>query len=79
MRKDVLDYIYENPDIIRYLRENPHWYRVINRNPQSLEQLQIEMMNAYEKTIPHMVSNFSNSVEMAKMMMGMLSSFSLKD
>lgn len=66
-----MEVIRSNPDLHKFVREQPYWYRKISRNPNELEELKLTMMNTYQKTIPHKVAQFSNSVQMAQMMMSM--------
>ncbi|MED4401697.1 YlbE-like family protein [Metabacillus fastidiosus] len=79
MRKDVIEYIKANKDLKRFLREQPYWYRRLARNPKDIEKMKIEMMNYYQKTIPHKVAQFSNSVQMAQMMLGMFQAMKQQD
>lgn len=66
-----MEYIYANPDLIKFLREQPIWYRKLGRNPNELQTFQISALHYYRKTIPHQVEKFSNSVQMASMMMSL--------
>lgn len=79
MRKDLYDFIQSNPDLKKFIREQPHWYRKLTRNPEQMKNMQIEMMNYYQKTIPHKVSGFSQSLQLVEMMIGMMGSAIQKD
>lgn len=79
MREDVQKYIRANKDLQRFIREQPYWYRRLARNPKDMEKMEIEMMNYYQKTIPHKVSQFSNSIQMAQMMLGMFQAMRQQD
>ncbi|MGD6818425.1 YlbE-like family protein [Metabacillus sp. 84] len=79
MRKEVQDYIQSKPEIIKFLREQPQWYRKLSRNPQAQEEMNLAMMHYYQKTIPHKVAQFSNSLQMASMMLGMFQSMKQQD
>lgn len=79
MRKEVQDYIRANKDRQRFIREQPQWFRKLSRNPKDLESLDIAMMNYYQKTIPHKVQQFSNSIQMASMMIAMFQSMKQQD
>ncbi|MCD7033922.1 YlbE-like family protein [Metabacillus sp. GX 13764] len=79
MRKDIQEYIEANPDLKRFMREQPQWYRKMARNPHDTESLNMAMMNHYQKTIPHKVAQFSNSIQMASMMLGMFQSMKQQD
>lgn len=79
MRKEVQDMIAANEEIKKFIREQPHWYRKLSRNPKDTESMQLAMMNHYQKTIPHKVAQFSNSVQMASMMLGMFQSMRQQD
>ncbi|HZH58836.1 MAG TPA: YlbE-like family protein [Metabacillus sp.] len=79
MRKDVQEYIRMNEERIRFIREQPYWYRKLSRNPNELDSMEIDMMNYYQKTIPHRVQQFSNSIQMASMMIAMFQSMRQQD
>lgn len=79
MRKEIQEYIQSSPDLIKFMREQPQWYRKLSRNPNDTEALQVAMMNHYQKTIPHKVAQFSNSIQMASMMLGMFQSMKQQD
>ncbi|APH05372.1 YlbE-like family protein [Bacillus weihaiensis] len=79
MRKDVLEYIQAKEERKQFLREQPHWYRKLARNPNDFQMFEIEMMNYYQRTIPHKVQQFSNSIQMASMMMAMFQSMGQQD
>ncbi|RST75377.1 hypothetical protein D4T97_009030 [Siminovitchia acidinfaciens] len=72
MRAQISQYIFSNNELKRFIREQPHWYRTLSRKPELLEQFEIASSNYFEKTIPHRVQKFSQGVQMASMMMGML-------
>jgi hypothetical protein len=72
MRADVLQYIYSNSDLKQFIREQPQWYRMLSRNPALLEQFEIASLHYFKKTIPDQVERFSQGIQMANMMMGML-------
>lgn len=71
MRMDMMEYIKADPDLIKFLREQPIWYRKLGRNPEHLQAFQISSLHYHRKTIPHKVEKFSNSVQMASMMMSL--------
>lgn len=71
MRKEIIDYLNSHKQIHQYVREQPNWYRKLTRNPLDLEMLEISSLHYYQKTIPHQVEKFSQSVQMASMMMSM--------
>lgn len=71
MRMDMMEYIKADPDLIKFLREQPNWYRKLGRNPNDLQAFQISSLHYHGKTIPHKVEKFSNSVQMASMMMSL--------
>ena len=71
MRKDVLDYLGSKKDLKQFVREQPLWYRKLSRNPYDLQSLEVASLHHYKKTIPHQVEKFSNSVQMASMMVQM--------
>ncbi|WP_243386695.1 YlbE-like family protein [Bacillus kexueae] len=79
MRQELYNYIQSNQDLRRFIREQPHWYRKLTRDPKQIENMQIEMMNYYQKTIPHRVSGFSQSLQLVEMMIGMMGSAIQKD
>jgi hypothetical protein len=79
MRKEVQEHIRANKELQQFIREQPHWFRKLSRNPHELESLEIAMMNYYQKTIPHRVQQFSNSIQMASMMIGMFQSMRQQD
>lgn len=79
MRKEIQEHIRANKERQAFIREQPHWFRKLSRNPNDLESLEIEMMNYYQKTIPHKVQQFSNSVQMAQMMIAMFQTMRQKD
>ncbi|MFD1705769.1 YlbE-like family protein [Siminovitchia sediminis] len=72
MRTELIQYIYSKHDLKRFIREQPQWYRTLSRNPELLERFEIASSHYFEKTIPHRVQKFSQGVQMASMMMGML-------
>jgi len=71
MRKDVIDYIQQQPQLKQYLREQPIWYRRLSRNPNELQAFEIASLHYFKKTIPHQVEKFTNGLQMASMMMSM--------
>lgn len=71
MRKDIIDYVSQNRELQKFIREQPTWYRRLSRNPHDLQALEIAALHYYQKTIPHRVEKFTNSVQMASMMMNM--------
>ncbi|TXC92078.1 hypothetical protein FS935_06770 [Metabacillus litoralis] len=79
MRKEVQDFIRAKNDRKQFIREQPHWYRKLSRNPNDFDTLEIEMMNYYHRTIPHKVQQFTNSVQMASMMVAMFQSMRQQD
>ncbi len=79
MRKEVQEYIFANEERKRFIREQPIWYRRLSRKPDDLSTFQLEMMNFYEKTIPHRVNQFTNGIQMAQMMMQMFQAMRTKD
>ncbi|MGM7720247.1 YlbE-like family protein [uncultured Metabacillus sp.] len=79
MRKEVQEHIRANKERQKFLREQPIWFRKLSRNPTDLESLELNMMNYYQKTIPHKVQQFSNSVQMASMMIAMFHSMRQQD
>jgi YlbE-like protein len=79
MRKEIQEQIRSNKELQQFIREQPQWFRKLSRNPNDLESLEMEMMNYYQKTIPHKVQQFSNSIQMASMMMGMFQAMRQQD
>ncbi|MGN7941219.1 MULTISPECIES: YlbE-like family protein [Bacillaceae] len=79
MRKEIQEYIQLDKERQKFLREQPYWYRKLARNPNDLESFEIAMMNYYQKTIPHRVAHFSNSLQMAQMMIGMFQAMRQSD
>ncbi|MEH7122985.1 YlbE-like family protein [Bacillus sp. JJ1532] len=71
MRKEVMEHVSQNKDLQRFLREQPLWYRRLSRNPNDIQALEIAALHYYQRTIPHQVEKFTNSVQMASMMMSM--------
>jgi hypothetical protein len=71
MRIDVYTYLQKNRELIEFLREQPIWYRKLSRDPSQIENLEIAALHYYQKTIPHQIEKFSNSVQMASMMVSM--------
>jgi hypothetical protein len=74
MRKDVLEYLGGQKELKQFVREQPLWYRKLSRNPYDIQSLEIASLHYYKKTIPHQVEKFSNSVQMASMMLNMFQS-----
>ncbi|MFD2212982.1 YlbE-like family protein [Metabacillus endolithicus] len=79
MRKEVQEYIFANDERKKFVREQPYWYRKLSRNPNDINDMEISMMNYYQKTIPHKVQQFSNSIQMASMMVAMFQSMRQQD
>jgi hypothetical protein len=79
MRKEIQEQIRSNKELQQFIREQPQWFRKLSRNPTDLESLEMEMMNYYQKTIPHKVQQFSNSIQMASMMIGMFQAMRQQD
>ncbi|MCM3034758.1 YlbE-like family protein [Bacillus pumilus] len=71
MRKDVQEFVMADEERIKFIRQRPLWYRQLTRHPDKLSSFELDKMNFYEKTIPHRVSQLSNSVQMAEMMIQM--------
>ncbi|MHC0037291.1 YlbE-like family protein [Pseudoneobacillus sp. C159] len=71
MRKEIIEYLQERKDLREYIRQQPDWYRKLSRNPNELEAFEIASLQFFRKTIPDQVEKFSNGVQMASMMMHM--------
>jgi len=72
LRQEVLEYIQSKNELKQFLREQPYWYRKLAREPETLEQFEIASLHYFKRTIPHQVEKFSNGLQMASLMMGML-------
>ncbi|MFN2746099.1 MULTISPECIES: YlbE-like family protein [Bacillus] len=79
MRKEVQEFVFADEERRRFIREQPIWYRRLSRRPNDLSSFQLDMMNFYEKTIPHRVNQFSNGIQMANMMMQMFQAMRTQD
>ncbi|NPC92451.1 hypothetical protein HOO54_09485 [Bacillus sp. WMMC1349] len=79
MRQEVQEYVFSDEERRRFIRQQPVWYRKLSRSPRDLSAFQLDMMNFYEKTIPHRVNQFSNSIQMAQMMMQMFQAMRTQD
>ncbi|KAA6452981.1 YlbE-like family protein [Bacillus swezeyi] len=79
MRKEVQEYVFANEERRRFIREQPLWYRKLSRSPNDLQAFELDMMNFYEKTIPHRVNQFSNGIQMAQMMIQMFHAMRAQD
>lgn len=71
MRHNVYEFIQTNDDMKKYLRIQPAWYKRLMRNPHELDKFETEAKYFFEKSIPHRVSKFSDSVQVASMMLHM--------
>nr|WP_254112610.1 YlbE-like family protein [Bacillus pumilus] len=71
VRKDVQEFVMAEEERIKFIRQRPLWYRQLTRHPDKLSSFELDKMNFFEKTIPHRVSQLSNSVQMAEMMIQM--------
>ncbi|WP_346190281.1 YlbE-like family protein [Bacillus massilinigeriensis] len=74
-----MEFISRRKDLLDYIRMHPQWYRKLSRNPYEVSALEIAALHFHERTIPHHVQKFSNGVQMASMMMGMLASMKQQD
>lgn len=74
MRTEVVQHIRSDKDLQRYIREQPYWYRKLSRDPGLMDQFEVASIHYFKKTIPHHVERFSQGVQMASMMMGMMQS-----
>ncbi|MGN1401831.1 MAG: YlbE-like family protein [Bacillus sp. (in: firmicutes)] len=72
MRQDVYEWIAENEDYVKYLRMQPMWYRRLMRNPQDAEKFGTEAIYHFKKSVPDRVSQLTNGVQVASMMLNML-------
>jgi hypothetical protein len=72
MRQDVFELIEANRDLKRYIRLQPFWYRALMRNPYQLDKMETEATYFFNKSIPHRVSKFSDSVQMTSMVLSMV-------
>lgn len=72
MRKEVMDYIKQQKQLEQFIREQPIWFRKLSRNPNDLKEFEMKSLHFYGKTIPHQVEKFTNSVQLANMMLSML-------
>ncbi|WP_246940283.1 YlbE-like family protein [Bacillus pinisoli] len=79
MRQEVLQIIRSNDQYKKYVREQPFWYRKLSRNPSSIQELDLASKEYYKQTIPHKVTNFSQQLQMASMMIGMFQSMRESD
>ncbi|MFB6466516.1 YlbE-like family protein [Cytobacillus sp. Hz8] len=71
MRKEVMNYIYQEKELKQFLREQSRWYRELSRNPNKLQAFEIASLHYYKKTIPHQVEKITSGVQMASVMMSM--------
>ncbi|MBM7692391.1 hypothetical protein JOC77_001821 [Peribacillus deserti] len=71
MRKDLFEIIEGKEDLKKYLRLQPIWYRRLTRNPQQLQKMETEAAYFFKKSIPDRVSQLTNGVQMASMMISM--------
>ena len=71
MRQDIYEFIQSNEDVRNYIRIQPIWYKRLMRNPHHISQLETEAKYFFGKSISHRVSKFSNSVQVASMMLNM--------
>ncbi|WP_409305306.1 YlbE-like family protein [Peribacillus sp. SCS-155] len=71
MRQDILVQIQADPDLKNFIRMQPQWYRYLMRHPHQLDKMQTEAAYFLKKSIPHRISNLSNGVQMAWMMLNM--------
>ena len=78
MRQDVYEWIKENEDQLKYLRLQPIWYRRLMRNPRDFEKMSTEAVYHFEKSVPQRVNKFSDGIQVANMMLGMLQAMNLK-
>lgn len=78
MRSEIVEYVHSKQELKEFIREQPHWYRKLSREPQLLEQFEIAANHYYQRTIPHRVEKFTNGLQMASMMMGMLQAMNAK-
>jgi len=58
-------------DLQKYLRLQPIWYRRLTRNPHEIQKMETEAVYFFKKSIPHRVSQITNGVQMASMMISM--------
>ncbi|WP_442599375.1 YlbE-like family protein [Neobacillus sp. D3-1R] len=71
MRTEIMEYLQEKKDLKEFIRQQPIWYRKLGRNPHDLQSFEVASLHYFRKTIPDHVEKFSNSVQMASMMMHM--------
>ncbi|WP_409292080.1 YlbE-like family protein [Peribacillus sp. SCS-37] len=71
MRRDILEYIEGKEDLKNYLRLQPIWYRRLSRRPQEIKKMETDAAYFFKKSIPDRVSQLTNGVQMASMMMSM--------
>ncbi|MBG9884350.1 hypothetical protein ABE01_18930 [Bacillus paralicheniformis] len=79
MRKEVQEYVFADEERRRFIREQPVWYRKLSRNPNDLSAFHLDMMNFYEKTIPHRVNQLLGGIQMAQMMLQMFHAMRTQD
>ncbi|WP_019242431.1 MULTISPECIES: YlbE-like family protein [Bacillus] len=78
MRQDLYEWIKGNEDQLKYLRLQPIWYRRLMRNPHEIEKLGTESVYHFEKSIPQRVSQLTNGVQVASMMLNMIQTMGMK-
>lgn len=71
LRQNIYSFIEENEDLKKYIRIQPIWYKRLMRNPHHIEQMETEAKFFFGKSIPHRISKFSDSVQVASMMLHM--------
>ncbi|RSK26912.1 hypothetical protein EJF36_08540 [Bacillus sp. HMF5848] len=79
MREEVYTFLKSNKEIKKFVRTQPQWYRHLLRRPTETDKLQLAAMQYYKKTIPDKVEQFSQSINMATMMMQMFRMMREKD
>ena len=74
MRNEIMQFIKQNEEWHQFIRKQPIWYRKLSRDPKAFEQFQISSLHFHQKTIPHKIESFSNRLQFASFMLGMLQS-----
>ncbi|RBW70235.1 YlbE-like family protein [Bacillus taeanensis] len=73
MRKEIIQYLDQRQDLKYFIRIHPEWYKRLSRNPNDLQALERVAKQYYKGTILQKVNRFQEQIQMAQMLLGMLS------
>ncbi len=63
IKKEIIDYLYENNVFLNYIRYNPHWYKILYYEPERFEEFLNEAKENLKITMKDKIERMQNQIE----------------